>query len=55
MGGPRKRAEAARARGVGDGEAWRRTWPCAPPRGWWIMMRELGRLRRLPCEAGGGG
>ena len=23
-------------------------WPWAPPRGWWIMMRLLGRARRLP-------
>jgi len=23
-------------------------WPWAPPSGWWIMMRLLGRLRRLP-------
>ena len=25
-------------------------WPCAPPNGWWIMMRLLGRLKRLPLR-----
>ena len=24
-------------------------WPCAPPSGWWIMIRELGSEYRLPC------
>ena len=24
-------------------------WPCTPPIGWWIMMRELGSAMRLPC------
>jgi hypothetical protein len=23
-------------------------WPCAPPEGWWIMIRELGSEKRLP-------
>ena len=23
-------------------------WPCAPPEGWWIMMREFGSAKRLP-------
>jgi hypothetical protein len=23
-------------------------WPCAPPSGWWIMMRALGSDLRLP-------
>ena len=23
-------------------------WPCAPPSGWWIMMRAFGSDRRLP-------
>ena len=22
--------------------------PCMPPSGWWIMMREWGRAKRLP-------
>ena len=23
-------------------------WPWAPPEGWWIMIRALGRAKRLP-------
>ena len=23
-------------------------WPCVPPQGWWIRMRELGSAKRLP-------
>ena len=23
-------------------------WPCAPPRGWWIMTRLWGKAERLP-------
>ncbi len=23
-------------------------WPCAPPDGWWIMIRALGSAKRLP-------
>ncbi len=23
-------------------------WPWKPPSGWWIMTRELGRMKRLP-------
>ena len=23
-------------------------WPWTPPSGWWIMMREFGRAKRLP-------
>lgn len=31
--------------------AWMRmseAWPSAPPRGWWIMISEFGRTKRLP-------
>ena len=23
-------------------------WPCTPASGWWIMIRECGRAKRLP-------
>ena len=23
-------------------------WPCVPPSGWWIMIREFGSAERLP-------